>query len=212
MYKNIKRYIRWKEDNMMKYCSICGNKIGGWGEEKYEYSEGKIACYRCVKSIREIEKCQDVNKLHEKIQKLYKDMKVPSQATILIEDLKLEERLAQLNKIIQLKTNMLLSTSHNFEGYIINRYLGIVEGEIVLGTGMFSAITADISDFLGTRSAEYEKKMSQAKNVVMEQMKGKAAELDGNAILGIDFDITTIGNNMIMISCNGTAVEITKIE
>ena len=39
-----------------------------------------------------------------------------------------------------------------------------------------------------------------------------AMTMDANAIIGIDFDITTFSNNMIGVSANGTAVVVEKID
>lgn len=44
----------------------------------------------------------------------------------------------------------------------------------------------------------------------MQIITEKALQLGANAIIGVDFDIMTIGNNMIVVSANGTAVIIKK--
>ncbi len=39
-----------------------------------------------------------------------------------------------------------------------------------------------------------------------------AMTVNANALIGVDFDITTFSNNIIAVSANGTAVVIKKIE
>ena len=88
----------------------------------------------------------------------------------------------------------------------------MAHGEIVLGTGFYSELSASISDLLGTSSKTFEGKLSQAKRAAQEQMIINAMTLNANALIGVDFDITTFSNNIIAVSANGTAVVIEKIE
>lgn len=106
----------------------------------------------------------------------------------------------------------MVTTGYNFEGYKIVKYINLVHGEIVLGTGFYSELSASISDLLGVSSKTFEGKISQAKGVAQEQMILNAMTMDANAIIGIDFDITTFSNNMIGVSANGTAVVVEKID
>lgn len=41
-----------------------------------------------------------------------------------------------------------VTTSFQFDGYEIQNYLGLVSGEVVMGTGFLSEFTAGVSDFL----------------------------------------------------------------
>lgn len=47
--------------------------------------------------------------------------------------------------------------------------------------------------------------------MALENMIQSALGLGSNAIIGIDFDITTLSNNIIAVSANGTAVVIEKV-
>lgn len=104
------------------------------------------------------------------------------------------------------------TTGYNFEGYIIEEYLGIVDGQAVLGTGVLSEIFANISDTFGTESNAFSKKMREAKKLAFDDMQKEALYKGANAIIGLDIDITTIGNNMIAVSANATAVKIKKMD
>ncbi len=112
------------------------------------------------------------------------------------ETLKLREKLL----------NILLTTGYSFEGYKIIGYNGIVSGEVVMGTGFLSEFEASINDFFGGSSDAFAAKMSQAKEIATQKMIEQSIKRNGNAILGIDFNYTTFGNNMIGVSANGTSV------
>lgn len=106
----------------------------------------------------------------------------------------------------------MLTSGYNFEGYSITSYNGIVSGEVVLGTGFLSELSASINDFFGSNSEEFAKKMAKAKEFATNKMIEQSAIKNGNAIIGIDFDYTTYGNNMVAVSANGTSVTIKKLD
>ncbi len=106
--------------------------------------------------------------------------------------------------------NFLMTTGYNFEGYTIKEYKGIVHAECALGTGIISEISLAFSDLLGTSSGAIESKISNAKGWVEDSLKIKAIKKDSNAIIGIDYDIMNLTNNMIIVSGNATAVKIEK--
>lgn len=89
--------------------------------------------------------------------------------------------------------------------------MNIVNGEIVLGTGFLSELSASVTDFLGTTSGTIQGKIGKAKAMALENMIQSTLGLGSNAIIGIDFDITTLSNNIIAVSANGTAVVIEKV-
>ena len=107
---------------------------------------------------------------------------------------------------------ILITTGYSFEGYKIVKYLNIVNGEIVLGTGFLSELSASVNDMLGMSSGTIEGKLSKAKQVAQSQMIEKAIGRGANALIGVDFDVNVLGNNMLVVSANGTAVVIEKIE
>jgi len=101
---------------------------------------------------------------------------------------------------------MLVLTTPNIEGKKINRYLGLVGGEAILGANVFKDMFATIRDIVGGRVAAYEKELRKAKDIAIEEMKEQAKILGGNAVLGVDLDYETVGNSMLMVSASGTAV------
>ena len=60
------------------------------------------------------------------------------------------------------------------------------------------------------RSGSYEKVLIEAKDTSMNEMMNRAAQMGANAVVGIDLDYETVGqqNAMMMVSASGTAVVI----
>ncbi len=106
---------------------------------------------------------------------------------------------------------MLVTTTHNIEGKQIKHYIGLVNGEAIIGANFVKDIFAGIRDVVGGRSGAYEQSLREAKSIAIKEMMEQATRLGANAIVGVDLDFQTIGSNgsMLMVSANGTAVETT---
>lgn len=212
----------------MAKCCICGRKIGGFGEDKYEITGDYIVCYQCAPFFRKAKEAENSKQLsaieseiREKISIHYvsKDAQKAIENEIQrIKDSKQfmyqqEQFQAQKEEEIREKRkDFMITTGYNFEGHKIIKYIDLVHGEIVLGTGFYSELSASISDLLGTTSKAFEGKISHAKRIAQEQMIINAMTIGANAIIGVDFDIATFSNNMIGVSANGTAIVIERIE
>jgi uncharacterized protein YbjQ (UPF0145 family) len=103
---------------------------------------------------------------------------------------------------------MLITTTHNIEGRSITQYIGLVNGEAIIGANFVRDLFANITDVVGGRSGVYEQGLREAKSIAMKEMVEQAQRLGANAIIGVDLDFQTIGGNgsMLMVSANGTAV------
>ena len=107
-------------------------------------------------------------------------------------------------------TVMILSTTPTIEGRTIREYKGIVTGETIIGANFVRDFFAGIRDIIGGRSGSYEKVLREAKDTAMAEMQDRASQLGANAIVGIDIDYETVGQNgsMLMVAVSGTAVVI----
>tara|TARA_R110000868_G_scaffold410693_8_gene699921 strand:- start:3752 stop:4066 length:315 start_codon:yes stop_codon:yes gene_type:complete len=101
-----------------------------------------------------------------------------------------------------------MTTTNNLEGREVQKYLGVVTGEAILGANIFKDIFAGIRDIVGGRSASYERELQEARRIAFTELEEKANRVGANAIMGIDVDYETIGANgsMLMVSVTGTAV------
>lgn len=109
---------------------------------------------------------------------------------------------------------MLITTTNSIENAKVEKYLGVITTNLVIGTGFFSDFTASFSDFFGGMSGTYREQMDTLYEKAYDSLSQKARTLGADAILGfkIDFDeISGKGKQMFMISVSGTAVKL-KIE
>lgn len=103
---------------------------------------------------------------------------------------------------------MIVTTTNALDGRAVERYLGIVTGEAILGTNVFRDIFASIRDIVGGRSATYEKALQEGRDIALREMTERAQALGANAVIGVDLDYEVLGqaNGMLMITAAGTAV------
>ena len=120
-------------------------------------------------------------------------------------------------KLVSVATNtllyirrMLISTTPTIEGRPIQAYKGVVTGETIIGANLFKDFMAGIRDIIGGRSGSYERVLREAKDPALAEMQQRAQEMGANAIVGVDIDYETIGQNgsMLMVAVSGTALVI----
>ncbi len=103
---------------------------------------------------------------------------------------------------------MLVTTTSNIEGKRISTYIGLVNGEAIIGANIVKDFFASITDIVGGRSGAYEQALREAKSIAIKEMMDQATRLGANAVIGVDMDYENINNTMLMVSANGTAVVI----
>lgn len=108
--------------------------------------------------------------------------------------------------------SFLVTTGYQFEGYIIDKYFNLINGEIVMGTGFLSELSAQVNDFFGTTSTTLEKKLQKAKELAMHKVINSAIEVGSNAVIGFKYEMFSLSDNILSVSAYATAVHITKID
>lgn len=103
---------------------------------------------------------------------------------------------------------MLMTTTPTVEGRAIKQYYGVVHGEAILGANVFKDMFAGIRDLVGGRSGTYERELSRARKLAMDEAEERAKALGANAVVGMDIDYEVLGvdNGMLMVAVSGTAV------
>lgn len=108
---------------------------------------------------------------------------------------------------------MIVSTTNDIKGYEINKYIGLVNANIVIGANVFSDFFASFTDVLGGNSDSYESILDKIYKQALNQLIEKASHIGANALLGIHFDFDEIsgkGKSMFMVTAIGTAVQVGK--
>jgi len=97
----------------------------------------------------------------------------------------------------------------NGEGAKVARYLGLVNGEAIIGANIFRDMFSSVRDVVGGRAGGYERALSGAREAALEDMVTAAKEMGADGVIGIDFDYEVLGetNGMMMVAVSGTAVK-----
>lgn len=149
----------------MKECPKCRELVGDSASQcfncRFDFAEGRIISVEEVRAKKEVEQKEIRAK-----QKMIEDENAQKEALLL-----------QQKKILhKLKSQQMITTGYNFEGYKIDLYLGNVSGETVLGTGFLSELSASFNDALGSNSRTMEEKMGKAKDMAIRNMVTNAIE------------------------------------
>jgi len=103
---------------------------------------------------------------------------------------------------------MLIVTTDGIEGRKIVEYLGIVSGDAIVGANVFRDVFARVRDVVGGRAGGYEKALRGAKDHAIEDMIREAEAAGADAVVAVDLDYEVVGDSMLMVSANGTAVRL----
>lgn len=97
-------------------------------------------------------------------------------------------------------------------GASVETYLGIVNGEAIIGANIFRDLFSSVRDVVGGRAGGYERALSGARDAALEDMMAAAKEMGADGIVGIDFDYEVLGetNGMMMVAVSGTAVKMKR--
>ncbi len=88
-------------------------------------------------------------------------------------------------------------------------FMGIVNGEAIIGANIFRDMFSSVRDVVGGRAGGYERALSGARDAALADMIAVAKEMGATGIIGVDFDYAVMGENngMMLVSVSGTAVK-----
>ena len=215
---------------MAKICAKCGKKIGILGEP-YELNENTVLCDSCAApvsgKIAKLYGIHDEDEFHLLSEKIMDEAnQIYDQKIVLAlldkisyilsiaigSNLHIGPNVQQIEKLEKQAMNHMLTTGFDFYGCTIKKYMGIVSGEVVLGTGFLSELSASFSDLVGEKSDAFANKLEAAKDAAIKRMIHHSIAKGGNAIIGVSFNYVTFSGNMIGVVANGTSVELAKNE
>ena len=102
---------------------------------------------------------------------------------------------------------MIITTTNSIEGFTIDRYLGLVTGEVISGVNLIKDIGAGLRNLFGGRSQGYEEELLTARESAQRELVERAQRLGADAVVGVDLDYEVLGQgDMLMVSMTGTAV------
>lgn len=103
------------------------------------------------------------------------------------------------------------TTANDLHGYRVVRTLGIVRGITVRSRGLAGQFAAGFRSMVGGKIHEYVVVCEEAREEAFDLMMQHAAEKGANAIIGVRYDATEMGEAMTEVLCYGTAVSVEQV-
>jgi uncharacterized protein YbjQ (UPF0145 family) len=107
--------------------------------------------------------------------------------------------------------NFLCVTTNDIPGYRIDAVYGEVFGLTVRSRNAFSQMGAGLKSMFGGELKGMTKALMDSRNDVMQRMIQEAINRGGNAIVGMRFDTSEMGDVWTEICAYGTAVTISRL-
>jgi len=126
---------------------------------------------------------------------------------------KLESKDKSSSRIKELIVNVPIVTLQSPQDWKYQS-LEIVSAQSVTGTGVFTEIASNWTDFFGKESIRHNEKLKNGEDNCKSILQFQAFKMGGNAILGTDIDYSEAGagKGMLMVCMAGTAVKITNLD
>jgi uncharacterized protein YbjQ (UPF0145 family) len=100
---------------------------------------------------------------------------------------------------------VLVSTTFELPGYAVERTVGVAWGLIVRSVGVAKGLTGGLRSLRSGEVDEYTALVDSARRTALDRLIQHARALGGNAVLGVRFDSSDIGNGLSEIVAYGTA-------
>jgi uncharacterized protein YbjQ (UPF0145 family) len=100
----------------------------------------------------------------------------------------------------------LATTSFDFSGYRIVKYLGVVRGITVRSRSAIGQFAAGVQQVFGGNITIYTEMCEHARGEAFDLMLQHAAAVGANAIIGVRYDANDVTDGVTEVLCYGTAV------
>jgi len=97
-------------------------------------------------------------------------------------------------------------TTNYIPGMKITKVVGPAFGLIVRSRGLGGNIVAGLRSLVGGEIKEYTKMLSQSREHAVQRLEDNAKALGANAVIGMSFDSSEMGETMTEVVAYGTAV------
>jgi uncharacterized protein YbjQ (UPF0145 family) len=105
---------------------------------------------------------------------------------------------------------VLIATTNELPGYVVDEVLGEVFGLTVRSRNIGSQLGAGLKSILGGELKGMTKALADSRQQVIDRMVEEAERKGGNAIVAMRFDTSEMGSNWTEICAYGTAVRVRK--
>jgi len=109
---------------------------------------------------------------------------------------------------IEVRGQVLVSTTNEVEGFVVHQYLGIVRGIVVRSPSLGQGLMGSLKSLAGGNIAEFTKVCEEARHEAFAQMVAHAAQLGADAVVGMRYDATEFMQGATEVLAYGTAVRL----
>jgi uncharacterized protein YbjQ (UPF0145 family) len=104
------------------------------------------------------------------------------------------------------QTHPLTTTTFELPGYRVVKSMGVVRGIVVRSRSIVGNMAASLQTLVGGNISVYTSLCERARDEAFQQMLAHAGQLGANAVIGVRYDATEIGQGITEVLCYGTAV------
>ncbi len=101
---------------------------------------------------------------------------------------------------------MKVTTTNELAGMRIVKTLGLVKGSSIRARHVGMDLTAALKNITGGEITEYTKLMAESREQALDRMRETAAQLGGNAVVGVRFVTSSVMQHASELLVYGTAV------
>lgn len=105
----------------------------------------------------------------------------------------------------------MITTAFELPGYRIVKNLGMGRGVIVRSRSIIGTIGGGLQTILGGDISLFSSLAEKTRSDAYERMAAHAAELGGNAVIGVRYDANSMGGGITEVIAYGTAVVVEKV-
>lgn len=100
----------------------------------------------------------------------------------------------------------MVTTAFHLDGFEVVRNLGIVRGIIVRSRSVFGTLGASLQTLVGGDITLFTNLCEETRAHAFDRMAQHAAQMGGNAVVGMRYDATEVMQGVTEVLCYGTAV------
>lgn len=104
----------------------------------------------------------------------------------------------------------MITTAFEIPGYRIVKNVGMARGIVVRSRSIIGTIGGGLQTLLGGNITLFTSLCEKARIEAYEHMAANAADMGGNAVIGVRYDATGIGSGVAEVLAYGTAVIVEK--
>jgi uncharacterized protein YbjQ (UPF0145 family) len=102
----------------------------------------------------------------------------------------------------------MMSTTFDLPGYRVDQTMGMCWGVLVRSVGFAKGFTGSFKALAAGEVKQYTDVVDEARKEAVERLMEHAKSLGANAVLGVRFDSSDMGNGLAEILAYGTAVKV----